>query len=98
MKLKNREELNIDFLIDQIAEGRAINESVAKNELIALSNALSIPVGLLGPEDVVEDLIGQDYFSGDAVLEIEKKLLSLRNQEFCKPTVRKIILALSQSP
>ena len=95
LKLRGREQLSSDILVDKILEGSQANKEVAKNELIILSNALGIPVGLLRPEDVVEDLIGQDYFIGDAVLYMEKKLQSLPNQKFHKPTVRQIILALS---
>lgn len=95
LKLRGREQLSSDILVDKILEGSQANKEVAKNELIILSNALGIPVGLLRPEDVVEDLIGQDYFIGDAVLDMEKKLQSLPNQKFHKPTVRQIILALS---
>ena len=95
LKLRGREQLSSDILVDKILEGSQANKEVAKNELIILSNALGIPVGLLRPEDVVEDLIGQDYFIGDAVKKKKKKLQSLPNQKFHKPTVRQIILALS---
>lgn len=93
--MKDREELNIEFLASQIAEGFDIDECVVRKELLALSSALSIPVGLLRSEDVVEELIGEDYFSGDAVLEIEKKLQFLPRCELHKLTVRKVIVALS---
>lgn len=96
LRLENREELNVDLLVSEITEGSDVNKSTAKQELIALSNTLSLPVGFLRPEDIVEELIGQDYFTGDAVFEIEKKLQLLPNHEFHKPTVRQVILALSQ--
>lgn len=95
LRLKNRSVLGVDFLIDQIAERSDVDRGAAKKEWIALADALALPAGLLRPEDVVEELIGQDYFVGDAVLEIERKLQLLPGQEFHRPTVGQVVLSLS---
>ncbi|MGE0330876.1 MAG: hypothetical protein AB7P37_09280 [Ramlibacter sp.] len=95
MRLKGRSVLSVDFLVDQIAGKSDIDKGTAKKEWIALANALALPAGLLRPEDVVEELIGQDYFVGDAVLEIEGRLQSLPGQELHKPTVGQVVLSLS---
>ena len=96
MRLKSRSVLGVDFLVDQIAEKSDVDKGTAKKEWIALADALALPAGLLRPEDVVEELIGQDYFVGDAVLEIEKKLQSLPGQELHKPTVGQVVQSLSR--
>ena len=95
LRLKNRDVLDVDFLVDQLAEKSDVDRGTAKKEWIALADALALPAGLLRPEDVVEELIGQDYFVGDAVLEIERKLQSLPGQELHKPTVGQVVLSLS---
>lgn len=97
MRLKNRSVLSVDFLVDQIAEKSDVDRGAAKKEWIALADALALPAGLLRPEDVVEELIGKDYFVGDAVLEIERRLQSLPGQELPKPTVGQVVLPLSRS-
>lgn len=74
------------------------DREVAKKELIGLATALSVPAGLLRPDDIVEEIIGKDYFVGDAVLEIEKRLQHLRNKELNKLTVQQVICALMSNP
>lgn len=86
---------DVDLIVDAIVGGRRnIDREVVKKELIEFASALSVPVGLLRADDVVEELIGQDYFAGDAVLGIEKRLQSLRCEIAERSTIQQVILAL----
>lgn len=94
-KMRDRRKCNIESLIDNISDGLIVNKAIAESELMNIAQALNVPVGLLRPDDVLEYLIGEDYFVGDAILEIEMRLNSLLDQGIDKPTIREIILAFS---
>lgn len=99
LKLSTRKLLEVDTVAELMVGTIQHNDrEVAKKELIGLATALSVPAGLLRPDDIVEEIIGKDYFVGDAVLEIEKRLQHLRNKELNKLTVQQVICALMSNP
>jgi len=76
---------------------QSVDQASVKRQLTALAAAISVPVGLLRPDDVVEDLIGKDYFAGDAVLDIERQLQHTDAANVTRLTVRQVVLALAST-
>ena len=96
--MRDRAVLDIDSVVDAIASGKEnIDREIVKKELIGLAGALSLPIGLIRADDIVEELIGDDYFVGDAVTGIEKRLQSLQKKIVERPTVQQVILALVEN-
>jgi hypothetical protein len=75
-KLESRSLIDIADLCKLIGSETKFDIEKMSVELTLLAKALEIPVGKLRPDDFVEDLVGKDFYAGDALLEIEARLQS----------------------
>lgn len=96
-RLKDRIEIDLIDLAKSIAKEDYDVDKVS-SELVILANALSVPVGKLRPDDILEEFVGRDFFASEALLEIELRLhnKSFKKQNEEKLTVRKVVTYLSR--
>ena len=74
------EDLNFDRVLSTLRE---------------LAQKLQMPVGALRADDLMSDLIGQDFFAGDAMLDIEQRLSREANLPL-ELTIKRVVLILAK--
>lgn len=96
-RLKNRIEIDLIDLAKSIAKEDYDVDKVS-SELVILAKALSVPVGKLRPDDILEELVGRDFFASEALLDIELRLhkTSFNKQTEERLTVRNVVTSLSK--
>lgn len=95
LRLTGRKCMDVGMLVDSHFFDLPIDRDLIARELNFISRKISVPAGLLRPNDVLEDLIGVDYFVGDAVLEIERRLQLSGASSLRRLTIRQIIMLIS---
>lgn len=95
LRLSGRANIGVDALVTSLIEYYLVDRDAVTEELHGISRALSVPVGLLRPDDVLQDLIGTDYFVGDAVLEIERRLQLAGVKNSDPLTLQMVVLELA---
>jgi hypothetical protein len=94
--LERRASLDVREVARDIA-GDTLNVARVSEELVALADALHVAPGKLRAADVVADILGNEQFSGDDLLEAEVRLRRLRPDRVDKRlTVREMIGLLAQ--